>query len=87
MPCDDGESQRVELRPRSGGGERGHTPTIPHDGKRHVLTGTYLQQSCLVPSGPTFYPPPVGSANDVAVTSPDVTRCHGMSQGDRERSR
>ena len=32
-------------------------------------------------------PSPVGSANDVAVSSPDVTRCHGMSQGDRERSR
>ena len=32
-------------------------------------------------------PSPVGSANDVAVTSPDVTRCHGMSQGDRKRSR
>ena len=32
-------------------------------------------------------PSPVGSANNVAVTSPDVTRCHGMSQGDRERSR
>ena len=32
-------------------------------------------------------PSPVGSANDVAVTSPDVTRCHGVSQGDRERSR
>ena len=32
-------------------------------------------------------PSPVGSANDVTVTSPDVTRCHGMSQGDRERSR
>ena len=31
-------------------------------------------------------PSPVGSANNVAVTSPDVTRCHGMSQGDRERS-
>ena len=30
---------------------------------------------------------PVGSANDVAVTSPDVTRCHGVSQGDRERLR
>ena len=30
-------------------------------------------------------PSPVGSANDVAVTSPGVTRCHGMSQGDRER--
>ena len=31
----------------------------------------------------------LGSANDVAVTSPDITRCHahGMSQGDRERSR
>ena len=40
------------------------------------------------PTDRTPQPPsPVGSANDVAVTSPDITRCHGMSQGDRERSR
>ena len=32
-------------------------------------------------------PSPVGSANDFLVSSPDVTSCHRMSQGDRERSR
>ena len=48
-------------------------------------SGTLLGSGALV--RPTITPSPVGSANDVAVTSPDVTRCHGVSQGDRERSR
>ena len=43
--------------------------------------------TCLLTVGCLVPPSPVGSASDVAVTSPDVIRCHGMSQGDRERSR
>ena len=38
--------------------------------------------NCKYEIPPLVPPSPVGSANNVAVTSPDVTRCHGMSQGE-----
>ena len=54
---------------------------------RTIALGTSRRFRSTVAAILLHPPVPVGSANDVAVTSPDVTRCHGMSHGDRERSR